>query len=53
MVIYAEALEETEQRVKAAGGTITKGIFSFPEGVDSISPTLMVMVSRCGPTSSD
>lgn len=32
VVIYAAALEDTEKRVKAAGGTIVKPIFSFPGG---------------------
>jgi uncharacterized protein len=32
IVIYAEALEETEQRVKNAGGNVVKEIFSFPGG---------------------
>jgi len=31
-VFYSENLEATEQKVKAAGGIITKEIFSFPGG---------------------
>jgi predicted enzyme related to lactoylglutathione lyase len=32
IVIYAANLEEIEAKVKAAGGTIVKPIFSFPGG---------------------
>jgi predicted enzyme related to lactoylglutathione lyase len=32
VVLYASDLEGTEQKVKAAGATITKEIFSFPGG---------------------
>ena len=32
IVIYAAHLEDTEAKVKAAGGTIVKPIFSFPGG---------------------
>ncbi len=32
VVLYSDALEETEGRVSAAGGIITKPIFSFPGG---------------------
>ncbi|MEO5926817.1 MAG: VOC family protein [Bryobacteraceae bacterium] len=32
VVIYAEALEATESRVKTAGGRIAKAIFTFPGG---------------------
>jgi hypothetical protein len=32
VVIYSAHLEETEARVKAAGATIVKEIFSFPGG---------------------
>jgi predicted enzyme related to lactoylglutathione lyase len=32
VVIYSALLEETEARVKAAGATIAKEIFSFPGG---------------------
>ena len=31
-VFYSEALEEVEQRVRAAGGEIVKPIFPFPGG---------------------
>ena len=31
-IFYSENLEETERKVKNAGGTITKEIFSFPGG---------------------
>ena len=32
VVIYAAALEETQARVEAAGGTISRPIFPFPGG---------------------
>lgn len=32
VVIYADALEAQEAKVRQAGGTITKPIFSFPGG---------------------
>jgi predicted enzyme related to lactoylglutathione lyase len=32
VVMYAQNLEETQQRVEQAGGTITRPIFSFPGG---------------------
>lgn len=32
LVLYSEDLEDTEQRVKAAGATILKPVFSFPGG---------------------
>ena len=32
VVLYSENLEATEKKVKGAGGTITKNIFSFPGG---------------------
>ena len=32
IIMYAENLEETRDRVVANGGTICKGIFSFPGG---------------------
>lgn len=32
VVIYADALEAQEAKVRQAGGTITKAIFSFPGG---------------------
>ena len=32
VILYTENLEETETKVKAAGGTIVKDIFSFPGG---------------------
>jgi len=32
VVLYSENLEETEKRVKEAGGRITEAIFSFPGG---------------------
>ena len=32
MVIYSDNLEGTEAKVKSAGGTIVKEIFSFPGG---------------------
>jgi uncharacterized protein len=32
VVIYASDLEGTQKKVEAAGGTIVKGIFSFPGG---------------------
>jgi predicted enzyme related to lactoylglutathione lyase len=31
-VIYSSDLEATQQAVRAAGGTITRPIFSFPGG---------------------
>ena len=31
-ILYSDNLESSEQRVKEAGGTITKPIFSFPGG---------------------
>ena len=32
IILYSEALEETEAKVKNAGGKISKKIFSFPGG---------------------
>ena len=32
VVLYSETLEQTEERVKAAGGTVVREIFSFPGG---------------------
>ncbi len=32
VVLYSDALEQTEGRVKQAGGVITKPIFTFPGG---------------------
>lgn len=32
VILYSERLEETKQKVEAAGGSITKAIFSFPGG---------------------
>jgi len=32
VILYSDALEEAEARVKGAGGVITKPIFSFPGG---------------------
>ena len=32
IVLYSEKLEETESKVKRAGGTIVKEIFEFPGG---------------------
>jgi uncharacterized protein len=32
LVIYAQRLEETEARIREAGGVIVKEIFSFPGG---------------------
>jgi len=32
VVLYASNLEETEQRVRQAGGAISKDIFTFPGG---------------------
>jgi len=32
VVLYSVTLEETQQKVKMAGGTINKAIFSFPGG---------------------
>jgi len=32
VVLYSKTLEETKERVKSAGGTITKDIFTFPGG---------------------
>ena len=32
IVLYSEKLEETESKVKRAGGTIVKEIFDFPGG---------------------
>lgn len=32
IVIYSEALEESERKVKSAGGIISKEIFPFPGG---------------------
>jgi uncharacterized protein len=32
IVIFADDLADAEQRVRAAGGTITKPVFSFPGG---------------------
>ena len=32
VVLYAEDLDDTESRIKAAGGRIVKPIFSFPGG---------------------
>lgn len=32
VILYSDALEATETRVKGAGGVITKPIFSFPGG---------------------
>jgi predicted enzyme related to lactoylglutathione lyase len=32
VILYSAALEETQARVKSAGGTIIKEIFSFPGG---------------------
>jgi len=32
VILYSDSLEETEARVKGAGGVITKPIFSFPGG---------------------
>ena len=32
VVIYADELEAQEEKVRKAGGTITKSIFSFPGG---------------------
>ena len=32
VVLYSERLEETQQKVKTAGGVISKDIFSFPGG---------------------
>ncbi|MBL4602001.1 MAG: VOC family protein [Emcibacteraceae bacterium] len=31
-VFYSENIEETERKVSKAGGTVVKGIFSFPGG---------------------
>lgn len=31
-ILYSEALEESERKVRSAGGTITKEIFPFPGG---------------------
>lgn len=32
VILYSEKLEETKEKVSAAGGTIAKDIFSFPGG---------------------
>jgi predicted enzyme related to lactoylglutathione lyase len=32
VVFFSEALEKTEHKIAAAGGSIVKGIFSFPGG---------------------
>jgi hypothetical protein len=32
IVIFVDDLKQTEQRIKDAGGVITKEIFSFPGG---------------------
>lgn len=32
IVLYSDSLEEVQQRVEAAGGSIVKPIFSFPGG---------------------
>lgn len=32
VVLYSKTLEQTEEKVKAAGGEITQPIFSFPGG---------------------
>jgi predicted enzyme related to lactoylglutathione lyase len=32
VVFYSQALEQTEQKITAAGGSIVKDIFSFPGG---------------------
>lgn len=32
VVFYSDGLEDTEQQIKAAGGRISKDIFSFPGG---------------------
>ena len=32
MILYATDLEAMDARVRAAGGTITRPIFSFPSG---------------------
>lgn len=32
VILYADDLEDTQQRIRAAGGTISRDVFAFPGG---------------------